>query len=75
MPSPAVTEDGQPLGLAPASRHSNPVSISSGATRSISRATDDSDPRENGRTYAVLMPECAAYIEQLPLHEILEHGL
>jgi hypothetical protein len=39
------------------------------------RATDGSDPRINGRRYAVLVPPAVAYLESLPLQEILTHDL
>ena len=75
MPSPAVTEDGQPLGLGASLEALESGEYFIWRDEIYFKSTDDSDPRENGRTYAVRMPECAAYIEQLPLHEILEHGL
>ena len=75
MPSPAVTEDGQPLALATSLEAIRAGEYFIWRDEIYFKSTDDSDPRENGRTYAVLMPECAAYLEQLPLHEVLEHGL
>jgi hypothetical protein len=75
MPDPAVTEDGEPL-----RRGASLEALQTGEyfiwrDEVHFNSTDDSDPRENGRVYAVLMPQCAAYLEQLPLHEILEHRL
>ena len=39
------------------------------------RASDDSDPRTNGREYALLVPPCVAELEGLPLQEILDRRL
>ena len=36
------------------------------------RATDDTDPRSNGRTYTVLVPGAVAFLERLPLSQILD---
>jgi Protein of unknown function DUF115 len=36
-------------------------------------STDGSDPRYNHRTYAMLVPSSIAYVETLPLAEILRH--
>jgi hypothetical protein len=75
MPNPAVTEDGEPLRLAASvdAVEAGEYFIWRDEIRFKSR--DGSDPRENGRTYAVLMPRSVAYLEQLPLHVVLEHGL
>ena len=35
-------------------------------------ASDGSDPRENGRTYSLLVPETIVFLESLPLHEVLQ---
>jgi hypothetical protein len=75
MPSPAVAEDGEPLRPAATvdALQAGEYVIWRDEIRFKSR--DGSDPRENGRTYAVLMPRSVAYLEQLPLHLVLEHGL
>lgn len=39
------------------------------------RASDGTDPRDNGRAYALLVPETVACLEQLPLHTVLETHL
>jgi hypothetical protein len=39
------------------------------------RATDDTDPRWNGRSYSLLMPTFVAALEQLPIEEILDRRL
>jgi hypothetical protein len=75
MPSPAVTEDGQPLALGASLEALEAGEYFIWRDEVYFKSTDDSDPRENGRAYAVLIPECAAYLEQLPLHEVLERGL
>jgi hypothetical protein len=75
MPNPAVAEDGQPLRLGTGPEALQPGEYFIWRDEIRFTASDGSDPRENGRGYRVLMPQCAAYLEQLPLHEILEHGL
>jgi len=75
MPAPAVSEDGKPLTLG--------ISLDTLAAGEYFiwrdevyfKSTDGSDPRENGRAYAILMPQSVAYLEQRPLDEILRHGL
>ena len=39
------------------------------------RATDGSDPRTNGRRYTVIVPAPVAYLEALPLADIVAHDL
>jgi hypothetical protein len=75
MPNPAVSEDGKPLRLGASLAALQRGEYFIWRDEVYFTSTDDSDPRENGRAYAVLMPQFAAYLEQLPLHEILEHGL
>jgi hypothetical protein len=75
MPNPAVTEDGRPLLLGASREALQTGEYFIWRDEVYFTSTDDSDPRENGRTYAVLMPQGAAYLEQLPLHEILERRL
>jgi hypothetical protein len=75
MPNPAVTEDGQPLRLGASVEALHTGEYFIWRDECYFKSTDDSDPRENGRTYAVLMPQPVAYLEQLPLHVIVENGL
>lgn len=75
MPDPAVTEDGKPLRLGASLETLQPGEYVIWRDEVYFKSTDGSDPRENGRAYAVLMPQCVAYLEQLPLHQILEHRL
>ena len=75
MPNPAVSEDGQPLRPGASLETLRAGEYFIWRDEVYFKSTDDSDPRENGRVYAVLMPQSAAYLEQRPLHEILEHRL
>jgi hypothetical protein len=75
MPNPAVSEDGQPLRPGASLETLQRGEYFIWRDEVYFTSTDDSDPRENGRVYAVLMPQPVAYLEQLPLHEILEHRL
>lgn len=38
-------------------------------------STDGTDPRHNGRSYAVRVPAHVAWLERLPMEMIVEHGL
>jgi len=70
-PDEAVAEDGRPLRRAD---NFEAVGLGEyGAWRDefLIRSTDGSDPRHNGRTYSVLVPEALAYVEELPLGEIV----
>jgi len=75
MPSPAVVEDGQPLRLGTSLDTLAAGEYFIWRDEVRFRSTDDSDPRENGRAYAVLMPQCVASLEGRPLSEILDDGL
>jgi hypothetical protein len=68
----AVCEDGKPLRRARDLDHVVPGSYSICRDEVHFRATDDSDPRTNGRHYTVLVPPPVAYVESLPLDEILK---
>jgi len=75
MPDPAVTENGRPLRLGESLATLQAGEYFIWRDEVYFRSTDGSDPRENGRVYAVLMPQPAAYLERLPLHLVLEHRL
>ncbi len=71
----AVCENGQPLMRAQDLDHVVAGSSSICRDEVHFRATDDSDPRTNGREYTVLVPPPVAHVESLPLDEILRAGL
>jgi hypothetical protein len=71
----AVLEDGQPM-----ARADDVVTVPPGGSVFFRgevhlRPADGSDPRFNGRTYAVLVPPFVAYLEALPDDTILSHDL
>ena len=71
----AVTENGRPLQRAVDLDHVVPGSYSICRDELHFRPEDDSDPRTNGRDYTLLVPPPVAYLESLPLDEILARGL
>jgi hypothetical protein len=74
-PDGAVLENGQPLARALDFDHIVPGSYVISRDDVQFRATDDSDPRTNGREYSVLVPPSIDYIENLPVEEILRRDL
>jgi len=75
MPEGAVIEDDRPLrpGSSPDALAPGEYFIWRDEVRFTS--SDGSDPRENGRLYSVLMPQCVAALERLPLDEVLRKGM
>jgi hypothetical protein len=71
----AVCENGVPLTRAVDLNHVTPGSYSICRDEVHFRASDDSDPRTNGRRYTVLVPPPVAYMETLPIDEVLARGL
>lgn len=71
----AVAEDGRPLSRAIDLDHVEPGSYSVCRDEVHFRATDDSDPRRNAREYTFFVPPPVAYVEALPLQEILERQI
>jgi hypothetical protein len=75
LPDNSVTEDGRPL------RRAGDMDNVAAGECFVWRdeihiaSSDGTDPRHNGRLYAVLVPEAIAYIEGLPIDEILRHHL
>ena len=74
-PDGAVCEDGRPLARALDFGHVEPGSYVLWRDEVQFRATDDSDPRTNGREYTVLVPACIDYLEHLPADEILRRNI
>jgi hypothetical protein len=74
-PDGAVWENGKPLTRASDHDHIEPGAYVIWRDEVQFRATDDSDPRTNGRHYTVLVPHAIDYIERLPAEEILRRGL
>ena len=73
-PEGAVAEDGRPLARAADLAHVVPGSYSMCRDEVHFRASDDSDPRRNGRGYTLLVPPPVAYLESLSFDEILVKG-
>jgi hypothetical protein len=71
----AITENGRPLTLAVDLAHVVPGSYSLCRDEVHFRASDDSDPRTNGRAYTLLVPPPVAYLETLPVEDILDNGI
>ncbi len=71
LPDGAVAEDGVPL------RQSNDINVVAAGEYFIWRdevyfaSTDGTDPRYNHRAYTLLVAGAVAYVEGLPLHEVL----
>jgi hypothetical protein len=70
-PEGGVAENGVPLRSAVDLVHVAPGTYEICRDEVHFRATDDSDPRSNGRLYTVLVPPCVAELETLPVQEIL----
>lgn len=74
----SVSEDGRPLRAV-----ASPAIVEAGAPGSFAvhqgvitfRSCDGTDPRRNGRRYAVTVPSHVAWLERQPLAVILEHRL
>lgn len=74
-PEGAVAENGVPLARAIDLDHIAPGTYSICRDEVHFRATDNTDPRTNGREYTVLVTPPVAYVESLPLQQILEGRL
>ncbi|MDP1569138.1 MAG: DUF115 domain-containing protein [Vicinamibacterales bacterium] len=75
LPDEALCEDDHPLRRL---RHLNRVATGdwcSWRDELLFGSLDGTDPRHNGRAYTLLVPPAIAYLEALPLNEILTHGL
>ena len=68
----AIAEDGHPLARAADLDHVVPGTYSLCRDEVHFRPADDTDPRRNGRTYTLLVPPPVAYVESLPLQEVIE---
>ena len=75
MPDGAVAEDGRPLRRGAGIDELQPGEYFIWRDEVYFASTDGTDPRNNHRPYAVLMPACVASIERMPLHQILEQSL
>ena len=71
----AVAEDGVPLTRVYGLDQIRPGTYAVVRDQVHFRATDDSDPRVNGRTYTLLVPPSVAYLEALPLQDILDRDI
>jgi hypothetical protein len=71
----AVAENGRPLVRATDLDHVVAGSYSICRDEVHFRPEDDSDPRTNGREYTLLVPPPVAYLEALPLDDILARQL
>jgi hypothetical protein len=75
LPDGAVSEGGQPLSLGAA--FDKPLAGEYCAWRGefYFTGSDGSDPRDNGLSYMLLVPECVAYLETRSLTEVLSDGI
>jgi hypothetical protein len=74
-PDGALLEDGRPLREAPTIHDVVPGTYRTCRDELHFRASDDTDPRTNGRVYALMVPPCISALESLPLREILDRRL
>ncbi len=75
LPAGALLEDGVPLAEA-----ASVDQVVNGSYRTCRdevhfRASDGSDPRNNGRDYVLMVPPSIAALERMPLHDILNQRL
>jgi hypothetical protein len=75
LPEGAVAEDGRPMRRAIRVKGLQPGEYFIRRDEVFIAASDGTDPRENGRSYSVLVPEAIAYVERLPLHDILANNV
>jgi hypothetical protein len=73
LPDDAITEDGRPLRRARKYQTVEAGEFCAWRDEIVIGSSDGTDPRYNGRTYSMLIPEAVAYAERLPLDEILAH--
>jgi hypothetical protein len=71
----AIREDGRVLTRADDLGSIGPGAYSMFRDEVHFRASDDSDPRFNGRTYTVMVPAGVRLLEEMPLEEILARDL
>ena len=71
----AVAENGRPLVRALNLDHVTPGTYSLCRDEVHFRPDDDSDPRQNGRDYTLLVPPTVAHLEHLPLQDILDNEI
>jgi hypothetical protein len=70
-----VTEDGVPLTRVYSLELLAPGTYALYRDQVLFRAIDGTDPRTNGRTYAVLVPPSVVYLEALPLQDVLDRDI
>jgi hypothetical protein len=75
LPEGAVTEDGRPMRRGRDIDTIQPGEYVVWRDEVYIAGTGTTDPRRNGRKYSLAVPETIAYLERLPLGEILAHGV
>ena len=74
-PERAVIEDDRPMAASATLEALQPGECFVWRDEVYIAAGDGSDPRHNGRVYTLLVPAPVAYLEQLPLHDVLAHHI